>query len=192
MSHLLRGGHRWCTVAFSIVPPPCRGCRNDYKRDDDHYHPKPVGRRHPRRRRHLGQRGDILCGESEHLYRASDVLDGPLAKVRELEWQLIPDRIAHSARYADAAGLGERLQSRRYIDAVAVDVLSLHNNVAQVNTHAKLKLFVRRNAGIASYHAALHFDRAANRLDGARELDQDAIAGRLHDPAAMFIDFRVD
>jgi len=51
--------------------------------------------------------------------------------------------------------------------------------------------FVRRHAGIALGHRALNLDRAAHRIDDARKLNQEPIAGGLDDATAMFGDLRV-
>ena len=46
-------------------------------------------------------------------------------------------------------------------------------------------LKVSRHVDIPRRHRALYFDRAAGRIDGAGELDQHAVAGRLDDAAVM-------
>ncbi len=51
---------------------------------------------------------------------------------------------------------------------------------------------VFRDRGIALGHAALHRDRAGDRLDDTWELDQDAVAGRLYDAALVLGDLRID
>ena len=57
--------------------------------------------------------------------RPADVLDLPLAEILVADLEPVADLIAHRRRYADAAGLGDRLEARRDIDAVAEDVAPL-------------------------------------------------------------------
>ena len=72
----------------------------------------------------------------------------------------------------DRARLGDALQSRGDVDAVAHQVaVALLDDVAEVNADAKLDAPVRRHAGVALDHAVLHFDRAAHGVDHAAELD---------------------
>jgi hypothetical protein len=44
------------------------------------------------------------------------------------------DLVAHHARNADPAGLGERLEPRRDVDAVAEQILALHNDVVEMTS----------------------------------------------------------
>lgn len=46
-----------------------------------------------------------------------------------------------------------------------------------------------RPVGVALDHAVLNLDRATRSVDGAGELDQDAIAGPLDDAAAVLREF---
>jgi len=73
-----------------------------------------------------------------------------------------------------------------------MDVLAVDDDIAEVDTHPKGDPLVFWHAGIAAGHALLHLDGAAHRLDHARELDQDAVAGRLHDAAEVLLDLRID
>jgi hypothetical protein len=61
-----------------------------------------------------------------------------LAHVVERVGQLVADLIAHRARDADAAGLGQRFQPRGDIDAVAEDVAAFGDDVAEIDADAKL------------------------------------------------------
>jgi hypothetical protein len=49
-----------------------------------------------------------------------------------------------------------------------------------------------RQAGVALDHAVLHLDGAANGIDDASELDEDAIARSLNDAAVMHGDGWID
>ena len=88
----------------------------------------------------------------------------------------LPERILGDA---DAAGLGDGFEACGDVDAVAVDVpildnhiAQLDNHVAQIDTDAVLDASVCRDIGIALADAAVHRQRAGDRLDDARELDQ--------------------
>ena len=72
--------------------------------------------------------------------------------------------------YADVAGLRQCLQARRNVDAVAVDVLAIEDDVTDVYADPKLDAPLGWYTGIALGHAALDVDRAAYRLDDAWEL----------------------
>ena len=50
---------------------------------------------------------------------------------------------------------------------------------------------MRRPAGAAGGHFALHLDRTAHRVDDAGELDQQAVAGGLDDATPMLGDFGI-
>jgi hypothetical protein len=89
-------------------------------------------------------------------------------------------------------GSASPYQSCGDVDAVAVNVPILDNDVAEIDADPERDALVLWQAGIAVHHALLDFDGAADRLDRARELDQHAVAGRLHDPALVAPDRRVD
>ena len=79
------------------------------------------------------------------------------------------------------------------IDAVAHQIaVGLFDYVAEVNADAELDAPFRRQAGVALDRAALHFDRAAHRVDHAAELDENAVAGALDDAPMMNRDDGVD
>jgi len=61
-----------------------------------------------------------------------------------------------------------------------------------VYADSKLDAPISCDAGIASGQVALHLGRATHCIDHAGELDQEAGAGGLHQPAVVFSDFRVD
>ena len=118
--------------------------------------------------------------------RAGDVLDVLLADILKRDVvEPVADLIAHGARDADAAGLGEHLETRRDVDAVAKNIVLLDDHVAQIDADAELDPSRRRHIGIAPRHPALDLGGARHRVYDAVELHQHAIAGRLDDAAAV-------
>jgi hypothetical protein len=124
--------------------------------------------------------------------RPGDVLDAMLAQVDEADRKLLADMLAHRRADADLAGLGERLEPRRDVDAVAKDVVVLDNHVAHVDADTKADALALVDVGIAIFHALLHHDGAAHRIDDRGELDQEAVARGLDDTALVLGDQRID
>ena len=61
-----------------------------------------------------------------------------------------------------------------------------------MNADAELDAALRSQAGVALGQAALHFDRAAHRVDDAAKFDEAAVAGPLDDAPAVRVDGGVD
>ena len=106
----------------------------------------------------------------------------------ELGLDLVPD----VAGDADAAGLGQALEARGDVDAVAQDVAVLDDDVADVDADPERDPPVLRHGRLALGDALLNRDRAFDRIDRARELDQGAVAHQLDDAAVVLGDQRLD
>src|SRR5205823_14268244 len=102
--------------------------------------------------------------------------------------ELVADLVAHDPRDADPARFGQCLQPRRDVDAVAIDVVILGDDVAQIDPDAELDSPLDGDAGIALGHRVLHLDRAMHRVDDAGELDEETVTGGLDDAATMLPD----
>src|SRR3546814_15017562 len=68
---------------------------------------------------------------------SSDVCSSDLAGVLEPIGQATADLVAGCPGQADAAGLGQALQAGRDVDAVAVDIVVLVDDVAEVDADAE-------------------------------------------------------
>ena len=134
----------------------------------------------------------LVEAHPEHADRPGDVLDALLAQILERDAEPVADLIAHRARDADAARLGELLQARGHVHAIAEDVVVLADHVAEVDADAKADLALRRHVAVAPRHALLDLDRARHGIRDARELDQHAVAGGLDQPPLVLGDRRVD
>src|SRR6516165_11768074 len=114
-----------------------------------------------------------------------NVFEGLLADIHELG----VDFAAHLAegvfRNADAPGLGDALQPRCDIDAVAVNVAVLDNDVTEVPADPEGNPPFVSDPGIAFGHRSLHGNRARDSLDDTCKFRQQAIAGVLYYPAAV-------
>jgi hypothetical protein len=142
-----------------------------------------VGERQHRERRLVGQRQRRPRfgrePHAEHPHLAGDVLQLPLAKVFEIERKLARRVLAHAVGEADAARLGQRLQPRRDVHAVAEQVaVGLHHHVGRMQADAQLQSVAARRQRL------LHGNGALDCLHAAREFREQAVAHRLeHAPA---------
>jgi hypothetical protein len=98
---------------------------------------------------------------------------------------LLPTWFAHHRRTGDAARPRKPLEPGRHVDAVAIEIVAVDDDVAEIDADAELDVPVLGNPGVALHHAALDFDGAARRVEDAAELDQEAVAHHLEDAPAM-------
>ena len=117
--------------------------------------------------------------------RPIDVLDADFAAVAESNVDPVADALIDDGGDADPAGLGERFQTRGDVDAIAVNIVALDDDVAQIDADAEndprlVQGFVgQRTVG------ALHRQGTIHRIDHAAELDDGAVADQLYDAAVM-------
>ena len=114
------------------------------------------------------------------------------ATVLERRIHQFPHGIVGDTGDRDAACLARGLKSGRYVHAVAVNVITLGHDVAEVDADAKREAFVRRDVDIPFHHPFLNLDGALDRVDDGGEFQQQAIAHGLDDTAVEFRDQRVD
>ena len=146
--------------------------------------------RRGRRRFRLARRVDFEGIDADRL---GDVLQLRRPKIGSLEIEPRLHLAVGVLRKADRAGPGDFFQPRGDIDAVAHEVaVALLDHIADVNADAEFNSPLGRHAGVALNEAVLQLDRAAHSIDDAPKLDDDPIAGALHDAAAMGGDGGVD
>jgi hypothetical protein len=94
----------------------------------------------------------------------------------------VSDLVPNDAADADPARFCECLQTRRDIYPVAEDVVFLGDHVAKIDADAKPDPSLLRHLGLALGHPALDLHRAADGVDHARKLCQEAVAGAVAAP----------
>src|SRR5262249_39202814 len=83
-------------------------------------------------------------------------------------------------------------QPRRYIHAVAEDVVLFDDHVAEIDADAEPDAPVLGHLRLALDHPPLDLHGTSDGIHHARELGQEPVAGVLHDPAAVLRDRRID
>jgi hypothetical protein len=117
--------------------------------------------------------------------RTLDVLQGALTQVIETVRQLALHLVVDLAGDADAARLGQGLQTGCNVDAVAVDAAVLDDDVAEADTDPEPDSPCVGSLPLPLGRTRLDLDRAAYGVDDARELAQEAVAHQLDDPPAV-------
>lgn len=153
-----------------------------------------VRQREPRplRCRRTRLRGNRAQRHLPDLHRLGDVLQVLQSKIVVGHIDLAANLPVGVIRDANAAGIGNALQPRRDIDAVAEDIAVIDDDVADMDADADIDPYVGLHIRVLSGHAALDFDGAAQRVHGAGKLDQHAVTGGLHNASAMLGDGRID
>ena len=99
--------------------------------------------------------------------------------------------IAHRSRNADATRRTFGLESRRHIHRVPMQISPVGNRVAKVDPDAEADGSIGRLISVVDRDLLLHHDGTAHRSIDAIKHDEQRVAARLDDPAAMLIDRRV-
>ena len=105
-------------------------------------------------------------------YRTSDVLEVLLAQIGELDIDFAADLIIGRSRDADATGFGDACQPCRDIDAVAENVVTLDQDVAEVDPDPEGDALVLGDIRIAVDGALVEFPSV---VDAVRMLHPTAI-----------------
>jgi len=125
--------------------------------------------------------------------RIGDVLELSLAQVGDRQIKPSLDLAIGVLGKADRPRVGDALQARGDVDAVAHQVaVALLNDVAEVNADAELDASFRWQTSVALDHSVLHLDRAPDRVHYATELNDVAVAGALNDAPMMRGDGGID
>jgi len=125
-------------------------------------------------------------------HRPGNVFDLLLAQILKDKGEPVAHVIMNRTGDEDPAGIGQGFDPRGDVDPVAIEVVRLDDDVAEVNADAQFDAVVVRDAGVPLGHGLLHRDCAAHRIEDARKFDQHAVAGGLDDAAVMLGDLRIE
>ena len=151
-----------------------------------------------RARREYGG-GDKLFRQLGHLAGhpvdpdgSRNVLEALGAEILEIEIDLVGDLLVDDFRYIDTAGLGQRLDPRRNVDAVAEDVAFLGDDVAEIDPDPHRDALFLGQRLVRLRDRVAQSGRAARRRDDVVEVSEDYLGGLLEDVSAEFGDLRFD
>jgi hypothetical protein len=125
-------------------------------------------------------------------HRLDDILEVMFADVDELDVDFAVYLTKGILRYTYASGLGDALDPRSDIYAIAVDIVRIDNHVDEINPDPERDALDRGYPGIALDHCQLNLRGTTNRVDYTQKLRQKTVAGVLHNPPAMLQNFWID
>ncbi len=100
--------------------------------------------------------------------------------------------LVNRAGNAYSTWIGYFLNARCYVDPVTQQVNTFGNDVTDVDTYPEPDLTIGFDMLVAIGHAFLKGTRAPQRVDGARELNEQAVTGSVGDTPTMLVDQPVD
>ena len=133
------------------------------------------------------------CGpDMKDMDSPADILEGMLAAIDESIVDSELGDVLDRARHSNATGLGNRLDARGEVDAVAEDVLVLRidDDLAKMNADAEHHALAFVQRLVEARHALLDVDRCTDRRHRRRELGQHCVACRADQAAAAGLDGR--
>ena len=114
-------------------------------------------------------RGEAVTLDRKYLYGIGNILQNPRTKAAIPQRELFHNLIVDLPRNANSAGLRDTFKTRRYVHAVAVNIVAFHDHIAQMHADAQNQRMAARSVRIAGIHVTLNFRRATDGLDDAGE-----------------------
>jgi hypothetical protein len=123
--------------------------------------------------------------DSPDMHGARDILERMHAQRFKCAGDLARYLVVNLGGDRNSTRIGERLEARRNVHALAVEIGALADDIAKVDADAQLdrRLAGRGRIGLAGH--VLQLQRGLDRTHRARKLKQRAVAHQLHDPPAM-------
>src|SRR5207253_2528777 len=105
---------------------------------------------------------------------------------------LVLDLLVDRAGDIDLAWLGDAFDARGDVDAVAVDVIRLYDDVTEIDANPVLDPGTLRKRGVAADEILLDDDAASHGFDRTVENRDEAVARRLHQTSMVLDNARLD
>ena len=117
--------------------------------------------------------------------RLGDILQTVLTDVLEWNFDDLANLIVDGLRDANSSSLGELFEANSDVHAGTVKIVLLGNHIARINANAELHPSVLGDGRVALRNFALYLDSAANGLDDAGKLGDDAVPCAAEDVTVM-------
>jgi hypothetical protein len=96
------------------------------------------------------------------------------------------DLLVDAARDEHLPRLGNTLETRGNVDAIAIDIIVLDDDIAEIDADPVLDSLVARQGRVTSRHVLLDDDAATHGFDRTVEDRKETVAGRLDEPPVVF------
>ena len=106
-------------------------------------------------------------------------------EIFECEIELLVDLLVDGFGNADATRRGDRLQSRRDVHAIAVDVVVLHDHIAEMDADPGLDSLARYPRHVDSGLRLLNLLCTSHGVDHTVELAEHGVARRVDDTSLV-------
>jgi hypothetical protein len=77
------------------------------------------------------------------------------------------------------------LEAGRDVNTIAVDIVPLNDHITDVHTNTEFHSAIEGHLDLPLSHAALDVKRALDGMEGACELDEQAVTHELHDATSV-------
>ena len=119
------------------------------------------------------------------MYRLGNVLQTVLTDVIEWNFDDLANLIVDGLRDTNSSSLGQLFEANSDVHAGAVKIVLFGDHIPEVNADAELHLSVLGDGIVTLRNLVLDFDSAANGLNDAGELCDDAVPCAAEDVTAM-------
>ena len=126
--------------------------------------------------------------DSERLHRTDDVLQRVLAEIVKCNLDPITDLVVSGSGQKNSAWFGYRLEPGCYVDAISKEARSVIDDVTNVD--ADPEQHFRSSLRIQHLHRVLYAQGGFHSSDGAWELCENPISGKINDSPAVCFDDR--
>ncbi len=119
------------------------------------------------------------------LHGLGNVFHLPLTQEKVIKGQFLADGAVYRLGDADTPRFGQGLQSRGHVNPIAIDLISVNDDFAQIDADPKLNLAVIGKILVTTLELLLNGRRAKQRVRNRGEICQHRIARKVHHGAVV-------